>query len=1024
MKKQTIVLCALAGSALFSSVALAQAPLDTRFTYQGELSFLGEPVNDTADFEFRLYDDAVAGSEVGSVNVVANVLVVDGIFTVKLDFSHVFGETALFLEVAVRSPHDPTDTAPFTALLPRQPVTAAPVALALRHLRTEVTTGAPNVIGGDASNDTHASVTAATIVGGENHLITNNQATIGGGSGNLVSALQGTIAGGFDNSVQAPGGFVGGGESNQANGRYSVISGGLQNFVSSLADGNPHAPATIAGGAQNRIFDASTSISGGVNNSIGLDDADPFDSDGSSIGGGINNYARGKQSTIAGGLANESYDGHAAIGGGWGNIAGSDDMDPASAQYATVSGGRDNVAGGLFASIGGGNLNQANADYATIAGGGPSDPIGDPFGTHNQIFDDYGTIAGGGDNKIGSMSDGDPLNTAFATISGGRQHTIHDEGGHGTISGGFFHDVFASYSTVGGGQANCAGGDFNDGINFLIGGDHATVGGGHRNIAFGESSSIAGGFLNRVTGAFGAIGGGGPSDPIGDPLGTNNRVFDDYGTIGGGGRNRAGSDDADASTARFATVAGGSNNSAAGLNSAIGGGGSNVALGNFATVGGGSANDAGGFESTIAGGFNNSASGVAGFVGGGESNSAADSHGAVCGGEDNQVNAQHGFIGGGGPALTIGGPVPGNRVDGNYGAVVGGTDNRVLALYGFIGGGGPNPLSSIAGNRVTGPFGSVVGGCGNSAGEGAFVGGGIRNSATGQNSTIPGGNENVATAHDSFACGFRARALHNRTFVWNGFSGLSLDTFDSTAAGQFLIRSDGGVGINTNAPDTTLHVVGGTDVGLGGGGFLQLGDTGDANLALDPNEIMARNNGAAAALFVNPSGGNVFMGNNSAGATRVSINTNATTEILTVGGNICATGTIGVCSDSRFKTNVAPIQGALDLIHGLRGIRFDWRRDAHPDRNFAESRQIGFIAQEAEKIAPEVVCKGADGYYSVDYGRLTPILVEAVKEQQNHIETQESVIAEQKAQIESLSKRLARLERFVGEQTKSNGGAR
>ena len=52
----------------------------------------------------------------------------------------------------------------------------------------------------------------------------------------------------------------------------------------------------------------------------------------------------------------------------------------------------------------------------------------------------------------------------------------------------------------------------------------------------------------------------------------------------------------------------------------------------------------------------------------------------------------------------------------------------------------------------------------------------------------------------------------------------------------------------------------------------------------------------------------------------------------------------------------------------------------YPDINFSEEEQIGFVAQEIEDIIPQIVMKGSDGYYSVDYGRLTPLLVEAIKE--------------------------------------------
>ena len=112
----------------------------------------------------------------------------------------------------------------------------------------------------------------------------------------------------------------------------------------------------------------------------------------------------------------------------------------------------------------------------------------------------------------------------------------------------------------------------------------------------------------------------------------------------------------------------------------------------------------------------------------------------------------------------------------------------------------------------------------------------------------------------------------------------------------------------------------------------------------------------------------------------VGIGTQSPSQRLHVVGNICATGTIGTCSDARFKEHVEPVAGALEKVEQLRGVHFDWKREEFPDHEFAEARQLGFIAQEVEKVLPQVVSRGEDGYLSVDYGRMTPLLVEAMKE--------------------------------------------
>src|SRR5262249_17806806 len=88
---------------------------------------------------------------------------------------------------------------------------------------------------------------------------------------------------------------------------------------------------------------------------------------------------------------------------------------------------------------------------------------------------------------------------------------------------------------------------------------------------------------------------------------------------------------------------------------------------------------------------------------------------------------------------------------------------------------------------------------------------------------------------------------------------------------------------------------------------------------------------------------------------------------LDVNGDINAHGFVRsngliLSSDRRYKTNIHTFDNALDAILNLRGVTFDWNRDAFPDRNFSDGRQIGFIAQEVEKVLPELVSTGKDEF--------------------------------------------------------------
>src|SRR4030095_837704 len=86
-------------------------------------------------------------------------------------------------------------------------------------------------------------------------------------------------------------------------------------------------------------------------------------------------------------------------------------------------------------------------------------------------------------------------------------------------------------------------------------------------------------------------------------------------------------------------------------------------------------------------------------------------------------------------------------------------------------------------------------------------GGGNQVRSNAQYATIAGGQNNQAGGIGSFAAGQNAQALHDGSFVWADNSGSS---FTDTSSNQFLVRADGGVGINTNNPGNSALAVSGT----------------------------------------------------------------------------------------------------------------------------------------------------------------------------------------------------------------------
>ncbi|OQX24794.1 MAG: hypothetical protein BWK80_18960 [Desulfobacteraceae bacterium IS3] len=118
---------------------------------------------------------------------------------------------------------------------------------------------------------------------------------------------------------------------------------------------------------------------------------------------------------------------------------------------------------------------------------------------------------------------------------------------------------------------------------------------------------------------------------------------------------------------------------------------------------------------------------------------------------------------------------------------------------------------------------------------------------------------------------------------------------------------------------------------------------------------------------------------------------------LYVSGNAYTIGT-WQASDIRWKKNISPIDHALDKIMKLRGVRYKWKTDEYPEKNFPETPQIGLIAQETEPVIPELVNTDTDGYKAVSYEKLTPLLVEAIKEQQAQIKELQAEIQKLKTE--------------------------
>jgi hypothetical protein len=100
-------------------------------------------------------------------------------------------------------------------------------------------------------------------------------------------------------------------------------------------------------------------------------------------------------------------------------------------------------------------------------------------------------------------------------------------------------------------------------------------------------------------------------------------------------------------------------------------------------------------------------------------------------------------------------------------------------------------------------------------------------------------------------------------------------------------------------------------------------------------------------------------------------------------------GDVTAYSDARVKENVQVIENALEKVQAIRGVTF-----TRNDREDTNTRFAGVIAQEVLSVFPEVVTESADGTYSVAYGNMSGLFIEAFKEQQVQLMQQKTQIDE------------------------------
>jgi uncharacterized coiled-coil protein SlyX len=225
--------------------------------------------------------------------------------------------------------------------------------------------------------------------------------------------------------------------------------------------------------------------------------------------------------------------------------------------------------------------------------------------------------------------------------------------------------------------------------------------------------------------------------------------------------------------------------------------------------------------------------------------------------------------------------------------------------------------------------------------------------------------------------------------------------------GDDLHYANGNVGIGTTSPETKLHVHANAE------GFITIESASNSGIFFKESDtlywgIFKAANVGGKSLYIReyqnatPYKDVIVLKLNG----NVGVGTANPQYKLDVAGTI--RGDNVSPSDKRLKQNIQPLENATAKLAKLHGVSFEWK-----DKAQDASVQVGLIAQEVEKVLPEVVSTDSEGYKSIAYGKLTAVLVEAVKEQQQSIEQKSATIAKQQNIIAEQQDRIAKLEAMM-----------
>ena len=838
------------------------------------------------------------------------------------------------------------------------------------RLEPNVASGAPNIIAGASLNFVASGTVGAAIAGGGatnygglrySNSVQGDFSFIGGGIGNLIqsaSSYDCAIAGGALNTIEGSQySIIGGGQSNTNRANYATIAGGLRNLANGYS-------SFIGGGGFDGLSFGGNTVSGNAS---------------SIVGGILNNVQTGAfDSVIAGGYFNLI-----ATNASVSVIAGGDqNAILQGANHSTIGGGVLNYVSGIGSFIGGGGYDgnmyagNTNAGSASVIGGGIGNTI--------QTGADYSTIGAGNQNQIqpnafkstigGGYGNAIQTNSFFSAIAGGATNTIQANSSQSTIGGGDGNTIQpgAANSTIAGGVVN----------SIRTNAYQSTIGGGLLNQIqpLANDSVIGGGYANTNAGPFATIPGGDQNLAAANAFAAGHRAK---------ANNTGAFVWADSTDADFASTA--NNQFLIRASGGVGIGTTSPAwpLDVWGSQSVGRWVSTAGAPSVIE--LKNNAASPA-YLGGINFNDSADTF-------PGQI------LYSGSDAMTFGTAHATRMTLTASGLPVNGT---VVGSSAGIGTATPANQLSVAGNA---DFSGSVG-IGTTTPSPTFqldawgAQANVRLVSTGQGSpSVIELKNNTVPANFLGAINFNGPGNdYPGQIAYAVVDGMM---FRAGGTERMRIGMDGLVGINTTAPAYSLDV------------------NGDLRVTLDGHYA---NNVYCDGFYWCKFSGNYYALDKGG-----------------PGGNGPAEWVQS--SDARLKQEINTIPNAVEAVLKLRGVTWHWNevglqhltrgienrcksasgkpeddkrlwdRERKEARERLSKQQTGFVAQEVEKVFPDWVTSDEKGYKQINMEHLNAVLVNAIKEQQDQIETQREEIAALKATASHVSdvweKRFAALQKAV-----------